>query len=92
MTFDPRDISWQWASAKGWSLERIGSTITVRDGSAYVMAEMDVCYTERTPARPAQSEAEIEKSTFHAVVAFCGLSSTAMRWWLKSSAQERAHA
>jgi hypothetical protein len=91
MALDPRDVSWQWASAKGWALERIGSTITVRDGSDYVTAEMDFCYTQQAPVRFAPEEAEIEKSTFHAVVAFCGLSSTAMRWWLKSGAQEREH-
>ena len=92
MALDVRDVSWRWASAKGWALEVVGSTITVRDGSNYVMVEIDFCHTQRAPFRSAPAVAEVEKSTFHVAVALCGLNSTAMRWWLKGSPQERAHA
>jgi hypothetical protein len=38
MKLDSRDIAWEWAMAKGWAFEITASTITVRDGSAYVIA------------------------------------------------------
>jgi hypothetical protein len=89
MEFNPRDVAWEWALAKGWTLEIVGSTITVRDGSNYVMAEMEFCCTRRAPVRTTSALADLEKSTLHVAVALSGLTSTAMHWWLKRQAQER---
>ena len=89
MEFNSRDIASEWAMSKGWALEIVGSTITVRDGSDYVMAEMDFCPTRRAPVRIPSALADLEKSTLHVAVALSGLTLTAMRWWLKRQAQER---
>ncbi len=89
MELDSRDIAWEWAMSKGWAFQIVASTITVRDGSNYVMAEMDFCPTRQAPLRTTSALADLEKSTLHVAVAFSGLTSTAMRWWLKRQAQER---
>jgi hypothetical protein len=90
MEFDSRDIAWEWAMSKGWALEIVGSTITVRDGSDYVMAEMDFCPTRRAPARTTSALADLEKSTLHVAVALSGQTSSAMRWWLNQQTKRRA--
>lgn len=90
MTIDSREVAWEWASAKGWALEIAGSAITVRDGSNYVMAEMDFSPTQHSPFRSAMTVAEVERSTFHVAVTLCGLSSAAMRWQLRSPSRLRS--
>jgi hypothetical protein len=83
MEFNFRDIAWEWALAKGWTLEIVGSTVTVRDGNRYVMAEMEFCPTRRVPVWITSALADLEKSTLHTAVTVCGQTSSAMRWWLK---------
>jgi hypothetical protein len=86
---DSRDVAWEWALAKGWAFEVVGSTVTVRDGSNYVMAEMDFCPTRQAPVRTVSALVDLEKSTLHVAVALAGLTSTAIRWWLKRESQRR---
>ncbi len=87
---DSRDIAWEWAMSKGWAFEIVGSTITVRDGGDYVMAEMDFCPAGRAPVRTTSAIVDLEKSALHVAVALSGLTSTAMRWSLKRQATRRA--
>jgi len=46
MTFDPRDVAFEWAWTKGWKVELAGTTVTVRDDEDYVMAEVDLSHVQ----------------------------------------------
>jgi hypothetical protein len=89
MAFDFRAIAWEWAMAKGWALEIVGSTATVRDGNSYVVAEIDFSSNRRSSALAASAFADFEKSSLHVAVALSGQAPSAMRCWLKRESQRR---
>ncbi len=80
MTFDSREIAHEWAWSKGWSVELSGTTITVRDGDEYVMAELDLCHVQPAALRMAVNDLEFQKSVIHVAVHCCGLTSKALHW------------
>ncbi len=80
MVLDPREVSFEWAWAKGWKIELVGTTITVRDGADYVMAEMDFSHVRPIALRSAVNDLELQKSAIHVAVHSCGLTSKALRW------------
>ncbi len=90
MALDASAIACEWAMAKGWSSEIVGSTVTVRDGDSYVVAEVDFSPNRRSSALEGSTFADFEKSVLHVAVALSGKAPVAMRWWFKSLAQRPA--
>jgi hypothetical protein len=85
MTLDPRDVAFEWAWMKGWKVELAGTTVTVRDGRDYVMAEMDFSHVRPDVLRMAINDLELQKSAIHFAVLLCGQFTNAARWWRSAS-------
>ena len=85
--FDLRAIACEWAMAKGWSSEIVGSTVTVRDGNSYVVVEVDFSSNRRSSALEGSAFADFEKSALHVAVVLSGQAPSAMRWWFKAQAR-----
>ncbi len=90
MVLDARDITYEWAMAKGWASEIVGSTVTVRDGNSYVVIEVDFSPSRRSSVLEGSAFADFEKSALHVAVALSGRAPSAMRWWFKRQAQQSA--
>jgi hypothetical protein len=88
--FDFRVIACEWAMAKGWSSEIVGSTVTVRDGNSYVVVEVDFSSNRRSSALEGSAFADFEKSALHVAVVLSGQAPSAMRRWLKAQARRSA--
>lgn len=80
MTFDARDVAFEWAWTKGWRVEPAGTTVTVRDGEDYVMAEVDLSHVQPAWLRQVVGDPELQKSAIHMAVLSCGLSEKVARW------------
>ena len=80
MTFDPRDVAFEWAWTKGGKVELAGTTVTVRDDEDYVMAEVDLSHVQPAWLRQVVRDPELQKSAVHMAVLSCGFSEKAARW------------
>jgi hypothetical protein len=87
MALDTSVVACEWAMAKGWSSEIVGSTVTIRNGNSYVVVEVDFSSNQRSSALEASAFADFEKSVLHVAVALSGQAPSAMRWWLKAQAR-----
>jgi hypothetical protein len=90
MALNTGDVACEWAMAKGWSSEIVGSTVTVRDGNSYVVAEVDFSSNRRASALEGSAFSDFEKSVLHVAVALAGQVPSALRWWFKMQAQRPA--
>ena len=80
MDIDHREAAFDWALTKGWKVELAGTTVTVRDGEDYVMAEVDLSHVQLAWLRQVVGDPELQKSAIHMAVLSCGFSEKAARW------------